>query len=66
MVEEKLKESLLTLLIKTPILIRSISSQFCGEKPLKRVGKTGSKSLQKSLSKQPPNAPFYRARKTSR
>ena len=44
----KLKESLLTLLIKTPLLIGSISSQFCREKLLKRVGKTGSKSLQKS------------------
>ena len=44
----KLKESLLTLLIKTLLLIGSIGSKFCGEKPLKRVGKTGSKSLQKS------------------
>ena len=45
---EKLKKISFNTLDKTPLLIGSISSQFCGERPLKRVGKTGSKSLQKS------------------
>ena len=36
------------------------------KKPLKRVGKTGSKSLPKSCLKHSPNGPIYRARKTSR
>ena len=47
-------------------MIGNICSQICGEKPLVRVGKTGPKTLLKSYLKQPPNAPFYRARKTSR
>ena len=47
------RKSLLNTLDKTFLLIGNICSQFCGEKPLERVGKTGSKSLQKSLSKQP-------------
>ena len=58
MVVKNSRKSLLTLLIKTPLLIENICSQFCGEKPLKRVGKTGTKTLQKSWRKQPPNAPF--------
>ena len=45
---EKLKESLLTLLIKTLLLIGNICSQICGEKPLVRVGKTGLKTFLKS------------------
>ena len=39
----KLKKSLLTLLINTPLLIGSISSQFSGENSFNEVGKTGSK-----------------------
>ena len=62
----KTQEISLNTLDKTFLLIGNICSQFCGEKPLKRVGKIGSKSLQKSWSKQPPNAPFYRVWKTSR
>jgi len=49
---EKLKKSLLTLLIKTLLLIGNIFSQFSGEKPLKGVGKTGFKSIQNLLLKQ--------------
>ena len=44
----KLEKSLLNTLNKTFLLIGNICSQFCGEKPLKRVGKTGTKTLQKS------------------
>ena len=55
-----------TLLIKTPLLIGRISSQFSGENSFNEVGKTGSKPTKKSSLKQPPKAPFYRARKTSR
>ena len=67
MVEENSRKSLLNTLDKTPLLIGSISSLFCGEKkPLNRVGKTGLKTLQKSCGKQPPNGPFYRPPKTSR
>ena len=63
---EKLKKITLNTLDKTFLLIGNICSQFCGEKPLVRVGKIGSKTLLISCRKQPPNAPFYRARKTSR
>ena len=44
MVEENSRKSLLTLLIKTPLLVGSISSQFSGENSFNEVGKTGSKS----------------------
>ena len=44
----KLKKISFNTLDKTFLLIGNICSQFCGEKPLERVGKTGSKSLQKS------------------
>jgi len=65
-VEENSRKTPFNTLDKTPILIGSISSQFCGEKPFKRVGKTGSKTLLQSSRKQPPNGPIYRAPKTSR
>ena len=48
---KKLKESLLTLLIKSSLLIGSICSQICGENSFKRMGKTGSKGLQNLGSK---------------
>ena len=66
MVEENSRKSLLNTLGKTSLLIGNICSQFCGEKPLKRVGKTSTKTLQKSQRKQPPNDPIYRPPKTSR
>ena len=44
MVEENSRKSLLTLLIKTPLLIGSISTQFSEENSFNEVGKTGSKS----------------------
>ena len=66
MVEENSRNSLLNTLDKTFLLIGNICSQFSGEKPLERVGKIGSKIHLKSYLKQLPNAPFYRARKTSR
>jgi len=66
MVEENSRNSLLTLLIKTPLLIGSISTQFSGENSSKRMGKTGSKSLQNLIEKQCPNPQIYRLRKTSR
>ena len=46
MVEENSRKSLLTLLIKTPLLIGSISSQFSGENSFNGVGKTGSSPLE--------------------
>ena len=66
MVEENSRKSLLTLLIKTPLLIGSISSQFSGENSFKEVGKTGSKSTRNLVEKQCPNPQIYRVRKTSR
>ena len=63
---EKLKKSLLALLIKTPLLIGSISSQISGENSFKEVGKTGTKTHLKSCSKQSIRAPFYKLGKTSR
>ena len=65
-VEENSRNSLLTLLIKTPLLIGSISSQFSGENSFKEVGKTGSKSNRNLREKQCPNPQIYRLRKTSR
>ena len=66
MVEENSRKSFLTLLIKTPLLIGSISSQISGENSFKEVGKTGSKSTRNLVTKQYPNPQIYRARKTSR
>ena len=54
----KLKESLLTLLIKNPLLIGSISSQFSGENSFNEVGKTGSKSTRNPLQNSPQMAQF--------
>ena len=62
----KLKESLLTLLIKTPLLIGSIGSKFSGENSFNEVGKTGLKSTKNLIKKQCPNPQIYRLRKTSR
>ena len=53
-------------MIKTPLLIGSISSQFSGENSFKEVGKTGSKSTRNLMAKQCPNPQIYRVRKTSR
>ena len=66
MVEENSRKSLLALLIKTPLLIGSISSQFSGENTFNEVGKTGSKSTKNLVKKQCPNPQIYRPRKTSR
>ena len=63
---EKLKESLLTLLIKSSLLIGSISTQFCGEKLFWKIGKTGSKGLQNLGSKQWQDPQIYRPEKYSR
>ena len=65
-VEENSRNSLLTLLIKTPLLIGSISSQFSGENSFNGVGKTSSRTTKNSCRKQPPNVPIYRVWKTSR
>ena len=54
----KLKKICFNTLDKTPLLIGNICSQFCGEKSLKRVGKTGSKSFPKILIKTTPKCPF--------
>ena len=66
MVEENSKKISFTLLIKTPLLIGSISSQFSGENSFNEVGKTGSKSTKNLGGKQCPNPQIYRLRKTSR
>ena len=52
------RKSLLTLLIKTPLLIGSISSQFSGENSFKEVGKTGSKST-RNLNRNSPQMPHF-------
>ena len=44
----KLKKISFNTLDKTPLLIRSISSQFSGENSFNEVGKTGSKPTKKS------------------
>ena len=66
MVEENSRKSLLAPLIKTPLLIGSISSQFSGENSFNEVGKTGSKSTKNLGEKQCPKPQIYRLRKTSR
>ena len=65
-VEENSRKISFNTLDKTPLLIGSISSQFSGENSFNGVGKTSSKTTKKSYRKQPPNAPIYRAPKTSR
>ena len=62
-VEENSRKSLLNTLDKTPLLIENICSQFCEEKPLKGVGKTGSKTLSKSYRNSPQMAQFIELEK---
>ena len=57
--------TLKTLLINSPFNWKYLLSNKW-RKLLNRVGKTGSKTTSKSFLKQPPKAPFYRARETSR
>ena len=66
MVEEKLKKiTLKTLLINSPFDWKYLLSNKW-RKLLNGVEKTSSKPTSKSCRKQPPKAPIYRARKTSR
>ena len=66
MVEEKLKKSLKNTLDKNSPFDWKYLLSNKWRKPLERVGKTVVKIHLKSWRKQPPNAPIYRARKTSR